>query len=374
MATRTIQASISSGANTDLEPGMSVQFGVTSDTGPVSGMTATGGSLYLSRVKIFSSAFYLTVSPSSGGTAKTETLTANSGDTASTTLDLDSVNDGLLSGSPSSITLTVTKVSGDKTKMNFREGCTLTLKIDYLEGSSGGGDDGGDSGGGSSGGSSVPQVTGVSISSNQSGGEAVTLSWDAVESPIPALLSISHYQILRLLTNTKDLDSSSDVIDYAVPWVANTGNVTTYQVYPPDRIGHYYGYAVRAVPPGGESYAGDWSDLVWLERVQATADLDPYTDAVLKANETPVKAVHMTELQSNINKIRTTLGLGAYQFTTITSGTTGLAGWTDHVREMRTALDEVSSDHEAWISIEVNQPRADVMMQLREVTAAIAAG
>ena len=104
-----------------------------------------------------------------------------------------------------------------------------------------------------------------------------------------------------------------------------------------------------------------------------------WTDTNLVAGETPIKAVHMTELQAAINNVRAYYGMAAYAFTAITAGVTGLAGWTSHVAELRAAIDQVVSlvngwdtangTHDislpAWIAISVNCPAAAVIAQLR---------
>lgn len=94
---------------------------------------------------------------------------------------------------------------------------------------------------------------------------------------------------------------------------------------------------------------------------------DAYTDPVLTAGQTRVKAVHMLELQSNINALRAYYGLSDYTFTEIRAGYTSLAGWTSHVAELRTAIDEISPEHETWIVIAENRPTAAVIEQLRRV-------
>jgi len=45
-----------------------------------------------------------------------------------------------------------------------------------------------------------------------------------------------------------------------------------------------------------------------------------WTDPSLVAGTTPIKAAHMTELQTAINNVRVCNGLAAYAFTTITAG------------------------------------------------------
>jgi len=100
-------------------------------------------------------------------------------------------------------------------------------------------------------------------------------------------------------------------------------------------------------------------------------ELLPYTDPVLIAGTTNVKAAHMTELQTNINRQREALGYPAYTFTTIRAGYTSLADWTAHVEELRAAIDQIGAEHDAWIPIPVNCPSVMVLLQLREAVEAM---
>lgn len=99
------------------------------------------------------------------------------------------------------------------------------------------------------------------------------------------------------------------------------------------------------------------------------AALEGFTDSPLVAGETPVKALHMLELQDRVNTLRAFYGLSAYAFSPIDER--GIAGWTAHVNELREAIDAIGVAHDAWIDIPVNCPRADVIEQLRAVVLAI---
>lgn len=99
--------------------------------------------------------------------------------------------------------------------------------------------------------------------------------------------------------------------------------------------------------------------------------LDGFTDSPLVVGKTYVKALHMRELQDRVNTLRSFYGLSKYSFSTITSRTTDLKHWTAHVNEIRKAIDEISTNHAAWIAIPVNCPRADVIEQLRAVILAM---
>lgn len=101
-------------------------------------------------------------------------------------------------------------------------------------------------------------------------------------------------------------------------------------------------------------------------------ELIPYTDPAPVALETYVKAVHMTELHENVNRVRAAYGLEAYAFTAITAMETLLAGWNAHAEEIRAALDEIGIEHGEWLALGVNCPRLDVLLQLRSMVRVVA--
>ena len=102
-------------------------------------------------------------------------------------------------------------------------------------------------------------------------------------------------------------------------------------------------------------------------------ELLPWTDSPIIAGVTPIKAVHMTELQTNILRQREALGLNeTVLFSTVRAGYTSLAQWTAHVREMRGAIDDAGcTPPGGWLPIDVNRPTAAVMQQLREAVEAM---
>lgn len=128
-----------------------------------------------------------------------------------------------------------------------------------------------------------------------------------------------------------------------------------------------------------ESTSGTGNKANFREGCTITLEIDytlpqellSYTDPVLTAGVTTVKAVHMTELQTNINRQREALGYPAYSFTTIRAGYTSLARWASHVMELREAVDQITTAHEEWIAFSVICPRADVIQQLRDVVEAM---
>ncbi len=141
-----------------------------------------------------------------------------------------------------------------------------------------------------------------------------------------------------------------------------------------------------ALSPGGQSVSVASTDALGVASGMVarsfTYSVPSWTDPSLVAGDTSIKAVHMTELRAAINNVRAYYGMAAYPWAqAITAGTTALAGWTGHVQEMRTAIEQVaalvngwdtgSSTYNitlpAWIAIPQNTPSAAVIAQLRSV-------
>lgn len=128
-----------------------------------------------------------------------------------------------------------------------------------------------------------------------------------------------------------------------------------------------------------ETTSGAGNKINFREACTFTLEIDytlppellPYTDPILTAGVTKVKAVHMQELRTNINLQRDGFGIVPYAFTAIRAGYTSLADWTAHVLEMRDAIDDIGEPHEDWLPISVNCPTAAVIEQLRRVVEAI---
>ena len=165
-----------------------------------------------------------------------------------------------------------------------------------------------------------------------------------------------NWKALTTVTSTKESGSKSVT-------------VTSYADY-----GEYLKFRICIHGEAGSTYCSAWKTSSNTVR-RDHAPLTGFTDSTLTAGSTLIKAIHMTELQNRVNTLRTFYGLSAYGFTTITAGTTKLSGWTAHVGEMRTAIDQVCTasgkSHETWINFTVNCPRADVIQQLRNVVLAL---
>ncbi len=169
MPSRVITASVTSGYSADKKGGSYITFGdILSDTGPVSNGRITGGTLYLSSYKSYSSSFYLDIiyGTSSDGIVVGNTInyTSNSSTHASTE-DLDTWYDGLLSMEASTITLGVIATSGTGNKINIRDVCDLTLTIEYEETST----------------PCTPPTTVTVTPSTVDAGTTATLSWSGAE-------------------------------------------------------------------------------------------------------------------------------------------------------------------------------------------------
>lgn len=196
--------------------------------------------------------------------------------------------------------------------------------------------------------------------------DAVELSWGAGNAGTNN--SVTGYDVQRR--------ESSDGNSWG-SWekVPNSPVTTTkISVSPPNTAGSYYQFRVRTRGSAGSNYYSKWVTSTNTLRRKWDA-FGAWTDDPLVVGETPIKAIHMQELQSRVNTLYSFYGLGTYNFTTITAGTTSLAGWTTHVNQIRTAIEDVCNasgkTHESWISFSVNCPRADVIQQLRRVILAL---
>ena len=141
-------------------------------------------------------------------------------------------------------------------------------------------------------------------------------------------------------------------------------------VCPPLVRDNYYQFAAN-VEGGGVvgTYLQYVSEYVYSENLlrYGHADFPPHIDAPLVPRETPIKAAHMLEMQERTNILRDFYKLPLAEFSPIVAELTPLALWKQHVEEIRAALDEITPEPVAWLDVPVNQPRADVMEQIREV-------
>lgn len=199
--------------------------------------------------------------------------------------------------------------------------------------------------------------------SNTISNNSVTLSWSGAMAGTDN--AITGYEVQRAeSSNGKTWGSWA-----TLKTVSTTATSGSSSVSPPTTAGNYYKYRVRTRGSAGSSYYSSWKESTNTLR----RDHDPlpaFTDT-LTAGETLIKALHMTELQNSVNVLRVFYGLPKYEFTAITAGTTSLGGWSDHVAEIRAAVDEIGKSHAEWAEIIVNCPSVEVMEQLRAVVLAI---
>ena len=201
----------------------------------------------------------------------------------------------------------------------------------------------------------------VKLSNTISSGYEVTLSWNAGTSGDGN--AATGYEVAR--RESSDGSTWGTLEIYAR---TTSAAYTSVLVPPPATFGHYYKYYVRTMGAAGTAYASDFVACSQTLK-KARPALGAYTDPVLTAGQTRIKAAHMLELQANINLMRQAYGYAAYSFTTIQAGYTSLGGWTAHVLQMRAAIDGINPAHESWYEITENRPSAAVIEQLRRVVA-----
>ena len=91
-----------------------------------------------------------------------------------------------------------------------------------------------------------------------------------------------------------------------------------------------------------------------------------FTDAVLTAGDTPIKAIHMTELQNIALVGQLNITNTIPTFTQIISGVTPISDWTNHVMEIRNSIDKFNDCHLGWTTIAENCPSAAIIEELRQ--------
>lgn len=194
--------------------------------------------------------------------------------------------------------------------------------------------------------------TNVRISKCISTGENATLTWGAGSAGTNN--PIAGYHIYYR--------DSSDGINWGNETLyVDTGNITSYSVVPP-AIGSYRIYIVYSI---GTVSGSDSSGTVCYNSMYYYDSV--FTDDPLVSGETCIKAVHMTELQELARIICTCYNYLNVSFDSIIAGITSLGGWSQHVGEIRQAIDNLGISHENWIEISENRPSVSVMVQLRNV-------
>lgn len=161
---------------------------------------------------------------------------------------------------------------------------------------------------------------------------------------------------------------SADGSTWPSGWTTASGSPVTAEnmsVSPPTTVGYYRRFRVRTRGSAGSDYYSGWviSENVLRRKWNA---FGAWTDPTLSVGG-DLRAVHMTEMQERIKTIRSFYGLSAAAFTTITGGVTLAADWADHISEIRTAIDGITTDHAAWITATAGEPAIAVMNQLRNI-------
>lgn len=204
------------------------------------------------------------------------------------------------------------------------------------------------------------------LSKTESASESVTLSWGAgtpgVENPI------AYYAVWKALCDPDGDYPEDDLWEH----VGETSpSERSMQVVSPNTPGRHYLFSVWSV---GENYwnndVSEWRDSENLLRRTHEA-FGAWTDPVLIQNETIIKAIHMTEMQERVNTLLSFYGKSTASFTPVVSGQTSLAGWTQHIMQIRNAIDSMNSTHDAWISIPENKPTVAVMNQIRNIISSL---
>lgn len=188
--------------------------------------------------------------------------------------------------------------------------------------------------------------------------DAVELSWGAGSAGTNN--SVTGYDV--------QYQDSADGSTWPSGWTTASGSPvtgTSMNVSPPTTVGYYRRFRVRTRGSAGSDYYSDW---VISENVlrRKWNDFGAWTDPTLSVGG-DLRAVHMTEMQERIKTIRSFYGLSAAAFTTITGGVTLAADWVDHISEIRTAIDGITTDHAAWITATAGEPAVDVMNQMRSI-------
>lgn len=188
--------------------------------------------------------------------------------------------------------------------------------------------------------------------------DAVTLSWGAGSAGTNN--SVTGYDV--------QYQDSADGKTWPSSWTTASGSPVTaakLSVSPPATVGYYRRFRVRTRGSAGESYFSGWVTSTNTLRRKWNA-FSAWTDATLSVGGN-LRAVHMTEMQDRVKTIRSFYGLSAAAFTTITGDVTLAADWADHIAQIRTAIDGITTDHAAWITATAGEPAVAVMNQMRSI-------
>lgn len=135
MPTRIITATVTSGSMADLPAGSYITFGqITSDTGPVEDATVLSAALHLSSHKTYTiyGALNVIYGDKKGDIVGTTDELARNSEVHAATYKLHDLSEKLLSAAVDTITLgVIAQIGTASNRINVRDGCTLTLTIEY---------------------------------------------------------------------------------------------------------------------------------------------------------------------------------------------------------------------------------------------------
>lgn len=162
---------------------------------------------------------------------------------------------------------------------------------------------------------------------------------------------------------------SADGATWPGSWTTASGSPVTgtkMNVSPPGTVGYYRRFRVRTRGSAGESYYSDWVTSTNTLRRKWNA-FGAWTDETLTAGVSGIRAVHLTQLQERVAAIRAFYGMAAYSFTAVTARKTKIAKWAALIGEIRTAIDQITTGHETWNTLEAGKPRIAHITQLRRI-------
>lgn len=206
--------------------------------------------------------------------------------------------------------------------------------------------------------SHVGAPTAVALASTLSR-NAVELSWGAGSAGTGN--SVTGYDV--------EQQDCADGVSWPSAWQTAAGSPVSankLSVMPPDTPGYFRRFRVRTRGSAGSDYYSGWVVSENTLRRKWNA-FGAWTDSALVARSSMIRAVHLSEIQARVNVIRAFYGLGAYSFTPVTARATKVARWDALIQELRTAIDGISADHEAWNTLEAGKPRIAHVAQLRRV-------
>ena len=188
--------------------------------------------------------------------------------------------------------------------------------------------------------------------------EGVTLTWSAGADGTGN--SVTGYDV--------EQSDSADGLAWGAwqtaPGTPATGTSAT--VYPPAAAGYYRRFRVRTRGTAGGDWYSGWVQSAGALRRKWDA-FGAWTDAALTAGVSGIRAVHLTQLQERVNVIRAFYGLQAFVFTPVAARKTKIAKWAQLISEIRTAIDQITTEHEAYNTLREGRPKIANVTQLRRI-------